>query len=212
MWRKSIALAIMATLPHSGGAVGGERIKVKSAKQLKMEGVQRQTLDYSCGAASLAILLQHYFGESYSEEELLTDITLRLSPEELKERVTQGFSMLDLKRAAARLGFSAEGVMLPSEAVSALKGPVIILLRREGLNHFVVLKGESGGRAFLVDPARGHLRMPLYAFFEQWRGEALIVGRDGFGLPIWHALSPPTGRAVAPEAETVRALQYIPSN
>lgn len=192
-------------------AVGGPALKLQSVKDRQLQGIQRQTLDYSCGAASLAILLQQYFGDSFQEKSLLSDIVLRLSPEEMQERVTQGFSMLDLKQAAERLGYSAEGVMLPHEAVSALKGPVIVLLRRRDINHFVILKGAADGRAFLADPARGHMRMPLYAFFREWEGEALILGRNGFGLPTQHALAVPSGTGVAPERDTVRALQYAPA-
>ena len=185
-------------------------IELKSAKQLKMQGIQRQTLDYSCGAASLAILLKGYFGEAYEEQDLLDDIVYRLSSDEIKDRMLYGFSMLDLKKASERLGYNAEGVKLPKEAVTALKGPVIILLRRSDLNHFVVLKGVRGGTAFLADPARGHIRIPLYALFEEWEGEALIIGRDGFGLPKFHDLKVAEGNAVSPEKQTVRALQQAP--
>lgn len=31
-------------------------------RQLQMQEIERQTLDYSCGAAALAILLRLYFG------------------------------------------------------------------------------------------------------------------------------------------------------
>ncbi|MFJ4386079.1 cysteine peptidase family C39 domain-containing protein [Pseudomonas sp. NPDC089408] len=144
--------------------------------------------------------------------QILADIVYRLSKDEEIERMHEGFSMLDLKQSAQRLGYSAAGVMLPIEAASQLKGPVIILLRPNNtkLHHFVVLKGVSGGHAFLADPARGHLRMPLFELAAQWRGETLILGRDGFGLPLQHALTPPRGNAVAPEQQVTRALQRVP--
>jgi hypothetical protein len=50
----------------------------------------------------------------------------------------------------------------------------------------------------------------LYELFEEWHGEALIIGREGFGLPTQYTLKIPTGGAIAPEKETVRALQYTP--
>jgi len=100
--------------------------------------------------------------------------------------------------------------MLPQRAITALNGPIIILLRKQNVNHFVILKGATQGRAFIADPARGHLRIPLYELFSQWKGEALIIGRTGFGLPKEHGLSIPQGNAAAPERESVRALQHSP--
>lgn len=167
-------------------------------------------MDYSCGAAALSLLLTNYFEDHREEQPILIDITFRLSGQEINNRMVEGFSMLDLKNVAQRLGYAAEGVMLPQQAVSALDGPVILLLRKKDLNHFVVLKGVSQGRAFIADPARGHFRLPLYELFSQWAGETLILGRDGFGLPKEHGLSIPQGGGVASEREVVRSLQYAP--
>lgn len=185
--------------------------KLKSMKEMRMQGIKRQSLDYSCGAAALSILLKSYFKEPYEEQAILKDIIFHLSEDEIHDRINKGFSMLDLKNTAQRLGYDVSGIVLPQQAVSALEGPVIILLRKDDLNHFVVLKGATQGRAFLADPARGHLRMPLYELFKQWKGETLILGRNGFGLPKIHGLSFSKGRAVAPEREVVRALQHLPS-
>lgn len=184
--------------------------KLKSLKELKMQGIKMQTLDYSCGTAALSILLKSYFEDSYEEQTILSDIVYRLSQKEMLERMTEGFSMLDLKNISQRLGYLADGVMLPQSAITALNGPVIILLRKQNANHFVVLKGATQGRAFIADPVRGHLRIPLYELFSQWKGEALILGRTGFGLPKEHGLSIPQGNAVAPERESARALQHSP--
>ncbi|WP_212637020.1 C39 family peptidase [Desulfovibrio gilichinskyi] len=177
-----------------------------------MENIKKQTLDYSCGAAALSILLTDYFEDEIDEITVLDNIVFHLSDEEIKERIVEGFSMLDLKKTAEGLGYTADGVMLPHESITALKGPVIILLRRVKTNHFVVLKGASQGRAFIADPTRGNLRVPLYDLFDEWSGETLIVGRDGFGLPQKHKLSTPKGRNVAPEERTTRALQTIRVN
>lgn len=184
-------------------------VKLKSLKTLQMRDIKRQTLDYSCGTAALSILLTSYFGDEYKEQTLLADITFRLSQEEMLKRMVDGFSMLDLKKTANGLGYDAEGVILPQEAVTALKGPVIILLKNEEANHFVVLQGVSDRRAFIADPSRGHLRVPLYELFQQWHGETLILGREGFGLPKDHPLAIPTNYGVAPERDVVRSLQSI---
>ncbi|WP_273820910.1 MULTISPECIES: C39 family peptidase [Pseudomonas] len=180
--------------------------RLQSMNQLRLHGIQRQTLDYSCGAAALAILLERYLGEPVGEEQVLADIVLRLSEFEVRERVRAGFSLLDLKSTALHLGYSAEGVLLPAQAVHALDGPVLILLHHDRLNHFVVLKGVRQGHAFLADPARGHRRIPLFELFRQWRGETLIVGRAAASRPEPPLLALPGARHVAPEIEVVRTL------
>lgn len=137
---------------------------------------------------------------------------LRLSKEEEADRMHEGFSMLDLMQSAERLGYNATGIKLPIDAATRLQGPVIILLRPKNvrLHHFVVLKGVTAGHAFLADPARGNLRLPLFELADQWQGETLIVGRNGFGLPADHGLAPPRGSAVAPERDVTRSLQRVP--
>ncbi|MGY2224671.1 C39 family peptidase [Pseudomonas gingeri] len=182
---------------------------LRSMSQLKVQGIQRQTLDYSCGAAALSLLLNRYLDDPVTEAQILADIVLRLPESERLERVTDGFSMLDLKSVAENLGYTADGVLLPPQAVHALKGPVIILLRRKQLNHFVVLKGVGQGRAFLADPARGHLRMPLHQLLREWQGETLMVSREGFGLPDQHPLGIPARHDLSPETDTVRILQGL---
>lgn len=204
----SVLIAIIVVLSPAAFADTGPRLM--SMKQIPMQGIQRQTLDYSCGAAALSILLSQYFDDPIEERHVLADMVYRLSPSEAADRAYTGFSMGDLKDAAHHLGYIADGVVLPAHAVHALHGPVIILLRTGELNHFVILKGVSQRRAFLADPSRGHLRMPLFELLEQWRGETLIVGRPGFGLPAAHGLNIPKRSNVAPERETARSLQHLP--
>ena len=188
----------------------GERFSVSSIQTLKMNGIERQTLDYSCGAAALSILLTHYFEDSLSEEDILADMIYRQSKDELIETAREGFSLLHLKQSAQRLGYNVEGVRLTLSQAKILRGPVIILLRGSGLNHFVVLKGITEGRAFISDPSRGHYRIPTFKLMEKWRGETLVLGRDNFGLPIEHGMSLPSSDFDAPERQTVRALRNIP--
>jgi len=185
--------------------------KLKSLRQIQLEGIDKQTRDYSCGAASLAILLSHYFKDAYNEIELLEDILARLPEEELKIRIEEGFSILDLKLLLNRLGYEAEGVKLPLESAALLEGPIIILLKKDKLNHFVVLKGAKQGKAFIADPIAGNYRLPMFELGKQWDGESLIVARNGFGLPKNHDLSVPQIEGFFPEKNAVRALLYTPA-
>ncbi len=201
------ALLLIAGQAQAAGLAG-----LTGMRTLQMQDIERQTLDYSCGAAALAILLRSYFGQAVDEEDVLADLISRLSREELAERIKEGFSLLDLKQAAQRLGYSAEGLRLTMAEAMLLQGPVIILLQQEKLKHFVVLKGVTQGRALLADSVRGHVRMPLFELSQQWRGETLVIGRAHFGLPSVHRLALPANDAIAPERESVRALRSLPLN
>lgn len=203
-------LILLPWPPHPAQAAGlGE---LSSMRQRQMQQIERQTLDYSCGAAALAILLRLYFGQEIEEQDVLADIITRLPKDELADRIKEGFSMLDLKHSVQRLGYAAEGAMLTPEQATLLQGPVIILLHRDGLKHFVVLKGVREGRALLADSVRGHVRLPWHALLQEWHGETLIVGRPRFGLPIDHPLRLPSSAGLAPERETMRALRHLPLN
>src|SRR5471032_3547423 len=151
-FRRVACVFLFGFLCFSKASAGGVTT-LKSMMSLQVDGLARQTLDYSCGAAAVSFLLRNYFGDVMSEKDILADIVLRLSGAELQSRKREGFSMLDLKGAALRLGYMADGVVLPREVVNVLPGPIIILLRRKYINHFAVLKGVSQGRAFLADPS-----------------------------------------------------------
>ncbi len=199
------AAAIFAAPCAYAGESAKPLISVKSMKQMRLEGATLQTLDYSCGPASLVALLHGYFKDyHYGEPQLVDEMLLRMDEKEYATATKEGFSMLNLKQLAERLGYVAHGVKLPITAAEKLKGPIIILLKTEESNHFVVLKGAKAGRAFITDPARGHLRVPLWELARQWNGESLIIGRKDVGLPTAHVFSLPTNNSFAPEEESVR--------
>lgn len=50
------------------------RVPIKSWQSIKNDRIIKQDLDYSCGAASLATLLNEFYGQSLTEKELLLAI------------------------------------------------------------------------------------------------------------------------------------------
>lgn len=156
----------------------------KSWQTLKFEQVVKQGLDYSCGSASMATILEYYFGDPISESSLTLDMTARLSKEELEDRIKEGFSMLDMRDTLVRFGYQAVGVKLSFEQAEKLKGPIIVLLRKEEINHFVVLKGvvNDNDLVQISDPTSGNLKLTKSEFLHYWQGEALAIGKAGFEL------------------------------
>jgi uncharacterized protein len=149
-------------------------------KELRDQAVVKQELDYSCGSAALATLLQYYFGDQTSEEELLHILKTQYPQEEAWiKKQAKGFSLLDLKHVALQKGYQAAGFRLSLEQVQLLKAPVIVHLEPMGYKHFAVLRGIINNRAFVADPARGNLRMSLERFRSEWTGIVFVLGKPG---------------------------------
>src|SRR5262245_48245033 len=130
-----LALAVgCAAPPRRPGATetSDAAPRFETWRELRDRNVVVQRYDYSCGAAALTTLLRYYFGdERFDERDVLEAIVSRLSDDELKERIENGFSMLDLKRQAERLGYQAAGVKLDFRALPKLRGPVLVHLAHE---------------------------------------------------------------------------------
>jgi predicted double-glycine peptidase len=162
-----------------------------SLKDLRDKYVVKQRLDYSCGAAALATLMQYYFGEQISEAEILKLMVARLSTDEQRLRETRGFSLLDLKYAAEALGYRAAGFRLTINDLPKLAAPVMVFIQPLDYKHFAVLRGVAGGRVFLADPARGNVRMTIARFVSEWEGIVFVLGKPGEEAIRTHRLSVP---------------------
>jgi len=174
--------------PIRAGAIRGDKA-IHSWTELRDRNVVLQGFDYSCGAGALATLMRFYFGDNATEEGILISILGSMSREEVEDREKNGLSLLDLKLYAERMGYQAIGVRLKYASLPQLKGPVLIHLENKEYRHFAVLKGVRGDRIYLADPSRGNIRMSVDRFAKEWSGVALVLGRQGFGLPASYPLA-----------------------
>ena len=182
------AVALPATAWAANIGIGsGIRVDppVRSMKDMRDQGLVKQRFDYSCGAAALATILRHGFGEKVTERQILVQLFDLLSDEEKKVSREKGFSLLDLQRVARARGYKAQGFRLEPRYLSRLGGPVIVFIEPRGYKHFVVLRGVRGDRVYLADPSRGNLRQPAYTFLESWLQEG--------GKGIIFVVEPKTG-------------------
>ena len=163
-------------------------IPLKSMKTLRDQGLVKQRLDYSCGAAALATILRYGFGDEVTERDILVELFDLLSKDEEGLRRKEGFSLLDLQHVAQARGYKAEGFRLEPQFLAKLGGPVIVFIEPHGYKHFAVLRGVRGDRVFLADPSRGNIRMPAYRFLDYWLGE------DGKGIIF--VIEPKDGRSI----------------
>ena len=154
-------------------------------KDLRDQGLVKQRVDFSCGAAALATILRYGFGEDVTEHEILVELFDLLSEEEKAAVRSTGFSLLHLQRVAQARGYKAEGFRLEPEQLAMLGGPVIVYIEPRGYQHFAVLRGVRGDRVYLADPSRGNIRLPEYAFRDGW------LQNDGRGIIF--VVEPKTG-------------------
>ena len=174
--------------PVQAGVIRGDK-NIRSWKELRDRNVVLQRFDYSCGAGAMATLMRFYFGDNVTEEGILFSILGSMSRQEVEDREKNGLSLLDLKLCAERLGYQAVGVRLNYASLPKLKGPVLIHLENKEYRHFAILKGIRGDRFFLADPSRGNIRMSAERFAREWSGVALVLGKQGFGLPVEYPLA-----------------------
>jgi hypothetical protein len=179
--------------------------RVESWQSLKRQNVVMQQTDYSCGAAALATVIRYYWGDPVTEADFLKTILTNLSPEELRERIKNGLSMTDLRRAAVAKGYLASIGRIGLKDLTELKAPVIVRIKEDQYDHFVVLRGLVNDRIFLADPTRGNIRVPICKFSEQWEDRAiLVVAKPGAKLPENSPLLVRQHSPVQPELQTAR--------
>ena len=196
----------LAAEPETGASRSSMGVRRHSLKELRDQYVVKQRLDYSCGAAALATLMRYYFGDATSEHDVLRLLVARLDADERRVREMRGFSLLDLKYAAEALGYQAAGFKLTVADLVKLAAPVIVFVRPLNYAHFAVLRGISGGRVFLADPARGNVRMSIGRFQGEWEGIVFVLGKPGEERIGTHRLSVPRRDDIDPP---LRSLNHL---
>ena len=208
--------AVEAAAQQSGPPIRDPRRTVQrhvySWQALKERNVVMQGRDYSCGAAALATLIRYYWGDDVGEADVLEAILASLSQEQLKDRVENGLSMTDLRKAAVAGGYQATMGRRSLAQMAELRVPVIVRIEKNDYEHFVVFRGLANDRVFLADPIRGNVRVSFSEFARQWPDRAiLVVAKPGADLPTDAPLLLRQHGPVQPELQTVRrALVLTP--
>ena len=210
VWVASFAMLCLAGCaewtPSSPFGIAERHPARHSVKGLRDEHVVKQDLDYSCGAAAMATLMQYYFGDDISEKDILELLQANLTEEELANKRLRGFSLLDLKRAAQAKGYRAAGFKVTLAQLTRLNAPVLVFIEPLGYKHFAVIRGiDKSGRVYLADPSRGNLRMSVARFLDEWSGIVFVLGREGeAGIKSYPLMVPP--EAVQPELLRTHSL------
>lgn len=148
---------------------------------LRGRGMVVQTEDRTCGAASLATLLQLQTGRRWTEKEILG-----LLPD--RTRV----SLADLESVARKLNFRTRIASVNWETLVRAKSPVLLYFKSEDpsqVGHFVVLSGVNQTHALVLDPSWGRKTYSAAQLLARWelpeqnsnRGYILAVLPKGNG-------------------------------
>jgi predicted double-glycine peptidase len=188
MSKAVLSLMLVTFWTCVAGAEGFDRPFANWQAQ-RFHNTSKQRTDFTCGAASLSIIAQHYYGKAISEPQFTLAIRKTYTDEEWKDKIKNGLSLLDMKRAAEKFGFAVEGLKLTLDQLRQLNGPVVIHLDKGFIQHFAVFKGIQGDRVYLADPISGNSRVPLYRFLHEWTGYALAIWIEGQDLPTKNELA-----------------------
>lgn len=134
------------------------KVKIQSWKAQRDFNIVKQDLDFSCGEASVATLLNNFYGQTLTEE-----VLKKLDKEQMRA------SFEDMQRIMPDLGFEAKGYALSFEQLAKLKIPVIVYLKYRKDDHFSVLRGIDGNTVLLADPSLGHVSMSRAQFLDAWK-------------------------------------------
>ncbi|MDE6942622.1 MAG: NHLP family bacteriocin export ABC transporter peptidase/permease/ATPase, partial [Lachnospiraceae bacterium] len=128
--------------------------KVKVPVVMQMEALE-------CGAASLTMILA-YYGKWIPLEQVRSDCGVS----------RDGSNAKNILKAARSYGLTAKGYRYEPEGLKANgKFPCII---HWNFNHFVVLDGFKGSKAYLNDPAKGSYSVPMEIFDKSFTGICLM--------------------------------------
>jgi hypothetical protein len=187
-----------ADFPVAGGRTFD--VPVRSMKTLRFASTLRQQYDFSCGSAALATLLTHHYGFPVSESTVFAAMWARGDQAKIRR---EGFSLLDMQRYLASIGFQADGFRLPLDKLVEAGLPAIVLVTESGYNHFVVIKGAADGRILLGDPSSGTRSLSRERFEAVWPTRLLFVIHTSPTQPLFNLAADWRAAPHAPLADAV---------
>lgn len=153
-------LKILLFLPILALSTKAEWV-VKSYQEIKNERVIRQTYEQSCGASSLATLLNILDDQKKFDELELLKI---MSGQEL---YTDMVSFADLSDAVKKLGFQSNSYQINRENLDKLVNiPMLVKIEDDPrFPHFVIIINHKGNYLQILDPSHGEYISSKSQFF-----------------------------------------------
>jgi uncharacterized protein len=222
----ALVLSISSSLAWAGGSadlpaqVGMYSVPVTSLKEMRLRAAFRTTIrqqeDFSCGSAAIATLLTFHYQSPISERAVLEAMYAKGDQAKIRR---EGFSLLDMKRYLESRGYRADGFKVPLDMLAQKTTPAIVLVRDNGFNHFVVVKGLHEGKVLIGDPALGTRTMARAEFESRWQNGLVFVIHNQPGVAQFNnadhwALGPraPLEQAVSHENLAAALARFGPGD
>ena len=148
---------------------------VKSYQEIKNEKVIRQNYEESCGAASLATLINILDDSNLTELDLLK----AMSGQQL---YTDMVSFADLNEAVKKLGFQSKSYKIDRKILESIMSvPILVKIEDDPrFPHFVVIINHKGNYLQIFDPSYGEYISSKREFYSVWDR----YNKGGFALII----------------------------
>lgn len=173
-------------LTVGSGEQGRIRTSVRPLSEMEGDHFIKQSFDYSCGSAALAILLNFYLGEKFTEKQVIQGLLQYGDSELIAQR--RAFSLLDMKKFVNVLGYQGVGYKADIEDLKTMDKPCLVPIKIFDYRHFAVLKGVHKGHVFLTDPWRGDISFTIEEFGEMWYENVIFVIEPQEGGRVLRAL------------------------
>jgi predicted double-glycine peptidase len=182
-WQFLVALGLLILAASPGQARAGEvtlgnqdtgnyNLHLTSYAEIPFRTVVHQQFDYSCGSAALATLLHFQYHKEINEAEVFMAMYAVGDQDRIQKL---GFSLLDMKKYLASIGYQADGFRLSLKQLQDAAIPAIALIQVGSYKHFVVIKGVVGDHVLVGDPALGLREYSASDFQKLWNGIAFLI-------------------------------------
>jgi len=150
-----------------------EVLKVRPLDEIKRTDMIHQAYDYSCGSAALTTVMNFFLGENLQENEVMEGMLKYGEKDKIVQR--RGFSLLDMKRYVATLGYKGAGFKAEIQDLLDLRQPGLVTIQYAGFKHFVVFRELRDGHVYLADPSMGKISFTVEHFKSMWDGNVLFL-------------------------------------
>lgn len=150
-----------------------EMLKVRPLDEIKRTDMIHQAYDYSCGSAALTTVMNFFLGENLQENEVMEGMLKYGEKDKIVQR--RGFSLLDMKRYVATLGYKGAGFKAEIQDLVDLRQPGLVTIQYAGFKHFVVFRELRDGHVYLADPSMGKISFTVEHFKSLWDGNVLFL-------------------------------------
>lgn len=191
MKRRGFLIAAMAAGPLNSFA-SSDASRKSTWHQRRFKNIEEQAYDMSCGAATLAALLNRYTALKWTEADVIKGLVDIVPKERQELALKDGFSLLDMKLLMKAQGYDLKAIRRSHEQLLIdFASPAVLQMQYTGGKHFVLWHGRHRDYHWVSDPSRGDMWLSSDELFSHWTLLAAWAFKDDKPIPgpLAHELS-----------------------